>query len=40
MLLAECDRDGADLLFDQAASTYRQPGMTAWATRCEVAAVV
>jgi hypothetical protein len=40
MLLAEGDRGGADRLLDRAASTYRELGMTAWAARCDVAAVV
>jgi len=40
MLRAEGDRGAAGHLLEQAAGTYRKLGMTAWATRCEVAAVV
>jgi len=40
MLLAEGDRRGADLLLERAASGYHELGMTAWAARCETAALV
>ncbi len=40
MLRAEGQRGAADRLLAQAAGTYHELGMTTWATRCEVVAVV
>jgi tetratricopeptide (TPR) repeat protein len=39
MLLAEGDPAAAEPLLEQAAATYRELGMDAWAARCEASAV-